>query len=119
MNITKIVLACAFGLVLARPVYANTIEVLGAGNQSCGDWTQAEQNSDQFGANEMLEWVLGYVVGIESVASGLRNKNFTLTTDTNGVSGWLDNYCKTNPTQSLSDAANQFLSSINPIQPAP
>ncbi len=73
---------------------ARTIEVRGV--RSCGEWVS--DNKTLALGNQT--WLLGYLSGI-AVAT---RKQILSGTDNQSIYLWVDNYCRANPLQSLSDA---------------
>ncbi len=94
---------------LFSSAFAASYDVLGPGAASCGTWTQGRQ---AFGSSTTTEaqksWLLGYIVGVESEKSSEQNQSMAISTDADGIFGWIDNYCHANPTRQLSSAANEF-----------
>jgi hypothetical protein len=102
-------LICAF-LVLStfltsHRAFSQTFTVLGFGNESCGTWNIDRQSDEAIGDEA---WVLGFVSASNAALMGSTKKNVTITTDMNGVFGWIDNYCKNNPTNNLTTATEAF-----------
>jgi hypothetical protein len=89
---------------MLMPAAANAATIRGAGAGSCGMWlkSRAEYRPDHV----MLHWVLGYLSG--AVVHGdngdpLRDK------DADGIFYWVDNYCRTNPLNSLAEALDTLV----------
>lgn len=69
------------------------------GNRSCGTWVKDREAKS---VNEMTAefWLVGYLSGLAM----LSNKDFLANTDTTSIYLWMDNYCKTNPLETIIDA---------------
>jgi hypothetical protein len=93
---------CAVG---AQPT---SVENLGSGTMSCGTWT-AERSNHQVAAQYSQEWVLGYLTEDENWLSTKENKSLSFSTDSAGIFGWIDNYCKANPMVALAVATNALI----------
>jgi hypothetical protein len=78
--------------------------VFGEGLDSCGQWTQARQTPSAK-AGFMAQWIAGFLSGrnLESPSA-----DFLMGTDFDGLMGWIDNYCKTHPLDSITAAAFQL-----------
>jgi hypothetical protein len=87
------------------PAFGQQYSVLGQGNESCGTWSVDRQSGQGFGEEA---WVLGSLSGQDSAAAFVSKKTVTVNTDSNGVFGWIDNYCKINPTDTIASAAIAF-----------
>ena len=81
------------------------IQVLGAGNSSCGTWLDNREADDDDPWETIIDsqWVNGYLTGRQDgEASGLTEQQ---TSDAAARNIWLDNYCQANPLDDLTDAA--------------
>lgn len=77
------------------PVY-----IYGQGMQSCGAWNMAGEL--ERAAN--WAWAVGYVSGAGHAAA------FRLRmTDSEGIAGWLDQYCRSHPLETLADAMKALI----------
>jgi len=104
--------AAVLALAMMIPAEAraeNNRIVVGAGAESCGHWTivrdQAKPNlvwPPEFWA--YTSWVLGFVSAANSYA--WPKHNLMEGADGFGVWGLMDNYCKSHPTDTISDAAS-------------
>jgi len=96
-----------------------TYDLKGAGIASCGTWTQDRLlGRDSVRASIDEQWVLGFIVGQEYVISADADKNYTINTDSNGIFGWVDNFCQQNPTSQIVDAALNFIEKSNTVIPS-
>ena len=87
-----------------QPAAAQTYTVLGQGLSSCGAWTKS---SRQDGALHWTReaWVLGFVT-----ASSIRLRyDLMHGTDNDAIAGWIDNYCRDNPTNNIVNACNSLV----------
>lgn len=105
----RVLAALAFvGAGLAAvPAWGQDTPVLGAGTRSCGDWTADRQES---GAAAVVDetWVDGFITAMSYSTFIDIHKGISLATDAEGMFGWLDNYCRANPTINLELAALNF-----------
>src|SRR5262245_42029457 len=82
------VLALAVAISTAQAQEART--VLGPTGFSCGMWTNTPKNSAQ--QAQLEGWVLGLSgTNVQSSVDLRRGR------DTDGVTAWIDNYCRHNP----------------------
>lgn len=78
---------------------------IGPGNESCGTWTTDHLLPNSVSTYMADSWVTGFLSGIGSAVAGadpLRG------TDSNGVVGWIDNYCRAHPVETVAGAATAF-----------
>jgi hypothetical protein len=117
MRAGLVALAVVGAGLAAAPAWSATYSIMGIGSESCGSWTQNRES------NQALQdegWVLGFITGLGFASAG--TVPAIVTTDGNGVFGWLDNYCKANPTTDLVTASAAFWDSpgvISHSAPAP
>jgi hypothetical protein len=74
---------------------------------SCGKWTNTPKQSAQHDAQRT--WVAGFVSGMNFEATDgdfLRGKDF------DGLIGWIDNYCRTNPLHDVVQAAVHLVQAL-------
>jgi len=83
----------------------------GAGASVCGSWSESRRSpltTEKIMTEQMtVSWVMGFISAMNNEhAAGYPNftSNFRRI-GADGVTGWLDNYCKANPIDSISDAA--------------
>jgi hypothetical protein len=89
-----------------------TYTILGYGTASCGRWTQGRKPPQ----TDVLQvarqaWVLGYITSVNRLlpeGRGPVDRNLSEGTDTNGLFGWIDNYCAANPLRSLAYALDMM-----------
>lgn len=81
---------------------------LGAGTASCGIWTAfRREGSTSAQALSAEQWVLGFIDGIAGASGGSLDPLNGVNAE--GVWDWIDNYCRTNPLKSVSDAGLAFI----------
>lgn len=91
--------------------------IVGIGNKSCGDWSDAKRENGwpraAYGA-----WLGGFMSGLNLDGSGTYG-NLTDGTDFQGMEGWIDNYCVANPLDPVSSAATGLATELlrRKIQP--
>jgi hypothetical protein len=110
------VLFCSLMLPQIARAGAPIVTVLGAGASSCGTW-EVDRTSNEFTASHDLSWVLGFVTGIESAKASDLNSGLLVDTDANGIAGWIDNFCKANPTASIYAASAAYTETAHPFDP--
>src|SRR5262249_17231301 len=104
MKASAIVALIVLNIAASQNTAAQTINVRGAGQNSCGNWTMI-RSAERTVPNgtimiAQLEWVLGFVS-----AFGLaRGANI----DNGGLFAWIDNYCKQHPLDDLAKATFQL-----------
>jgi hypothetical protein len=102
-----------FGLPILPSAYAaGTIEVMGAGAKSCGSWVSDRSNNAAWTDGS---WVLGYVTAEEEDSSMAETGSVSVNTDADGLFGWLDDYCRANPTESIHQAAAALIQAVHPF----
>ena len=67
------------------------------GVSKCGDWLNARVSGRSTNSAHMEFWLLGYLSGI-SIVTG---KDFLTQTNSTSIEAWMDNYCRSNPLESL------------------
>jgi hypothetical protein len=72
---------------------------LGPLNFSCGKWTNTPKRSAE---HEVLKtWLLGFVSGMNFENAG---GDFLRDRDIDGITAWIDNYCRRNPLHAMTQA---------------
>ena len=95
-----------------------TILVMGAGLSSCGTWIlDRARGASSFSAQEDEEFVSGFVTGEEALLANSKGVPYSINTDSAGVFGWVDNYCKANSADSLYGAALAFVTNSGIVVP--
>jgi hypothetical protein len=95
-------LMLASALTLAVIGTAQAYQIRGAGAGSCGAWLESRRNyRPDFAMNN---WVLGYLSG----AMLASHRDIFKELDNDAIFFWLDNYCRTRPTTSLSDGLDDL-----------
>ena len=118
INIKPILVATVLSTLGALPIAitaakAQPVPVLtfGAGNSSCGTWTQTRSGPVTLKTVEYVSWVLGFMSGRSTARMYTAPKSF----DSGAVLGWMDNYCRQNPLQSILAAAIMLDLEVAPI----
>jgi hypothetical protein len=77
--------------------------VFGMGTLSCGSYTQARKVP---GPTELQfeYWVTGYITAVNRFLP--ETSDIANGTDLDGLMGWLDNWCRDNPTKNFSTGAD-------------
>ena len=103
-------------LALASPVYAQgvSIRVLGAGTQSCGDWTSTQGSSEfvnQMTHLAMIQWMNGYLTAMQQamphIVAQIRS------TDMSGMTGWIDQWCAAHPLDNVAGATQALVGELS------
>lgn len=78
------------------------------GNRSCGKWVEGRSNPGSYRNIGVISWLGGYISGMASM-SGV---DILKDRDADSVFLWVDNYCRSNPLENLSDAGNALYSEL-------
>lgn len=89
--------------MLAPPARTQGITFFTTGDGSCGEWVEARTESH-------IHWLNGYLSGINSGKGGRTDMLKGVTPSS--VSVWMDNYCRSNPLERVSQAANLLASEL-------
>lgn len=79
--------------------------IFGQGIVSCGAWTQARQSNPQR-AGLSAQWIAGFLSGINKESDAV---DFLEGSDFDGITAWIDNYCKSKPLETIGTAAGQLM----------
>lgn len=101
------------GTLCGAPAWGKDFTNFGRGSESCATWT-AHRKANQALADE--QWVLGFVSATGDTVSEDANKNVNINTDADGIFGWIDNYCKANPTDDIATAGDAFWTKSGTVQ---
>lgn len=98
-NIFKIVLLSIL-LITSMLMNAHSATTL-IGTRSCSDWIKSKSTEKSLNFTKLNNeaWLLGYLSGLSS-GSG---KDALANTNNSSIFTWIDNYCKKNPMNSISD----------------
>jgi hypothetical protein len=83
----------------AQGTHRQGIMVLGVGTDSCGKWTR-ERRTETMTSVAYSQWVLGYVTGANAFFL-THDPHLAKGIDNTALLAWLDNYCHSNPLESL------------------
>lgn len=75
---------------------------------SCGAWTEARQ-TQSVRAGLLQEWVWGFLSGMNLKSD---KPDALLGTDPEGLTAWLDNYCRANPLATITEASVKLLEQL-------
>ena len=78
---------------------ANSEIITLRGSPSCGTWIADNQKQNEWPKMINQNWLIGFLSGL---AVGSSN-NSVIGTDNNSLNLWMDNYCKSNPLETVSD----------------
>ena len=90
-----------------QPAAAQGVDVFGYGARSCGAWTEARRTGGSSQRYQREQWVSGYVTAANRYLGNLTGGIGGI--DYEGLMGWIDNYCRDNPTMSLHNAARYLV----------
>jgi len=98
--------------VLALAVAISTAQaqeergIIGPTDFSCGKWINTPKRTLNHEQQRM--WILGYLSGIniESSSDFLRNR------DADGLTVWIDNYCRQYPLRAITQAINALVDEL-------
>ncbi len=82
--------------------------IYGAGSDSCGEWTTDQQLRHAF-----MEWIEGYVTGLDSMRALLQLTPLRRT-DSAGIEQFVNNYCLQHPLDRLIRAGNALAKELLP-----
>lgn len=94
-------------LIAANFAFAQQVRTIGAGLETCGKWTQdrgANTLEAKIGWSQASHWVSGYLSGVFLSLEFDPLKN----TDGPAILGWLDNYCRAHPLDTISQASGKL-----------
>ena len=102
-----VVVALLFSAGAAWKAEAGEYKILGPGNKSCGAWI-AESKKQALLYYQNSGWVLGYISAFNTWGP-LEKKpgvsHISKGTDVDGLFAWIDNWCRANPLDWISDAS--------------
>ena len=107
MMLAAVILIAANVQATAEPIERM---VFGQGGKSCGSWTMARQTSRGAERAWMRHWVAGFVSGMNldlAHPDALRGA-----VDFEGVVGWIDNFCQSNPLEIISTAGFRLMDEL-------
>jgi hypothetical protein len=103
------------GALFARQQSSAPMMVYGVGTASCGTWTEARERArtDRMDVRpvQFETWAEGYMTAYGEYAPAALTAagRWERKTDSAGMKGFLDNYCKDNPTKSFWLAVREFV----------
>ena len=90
----------AANTAVAAAVTTFTIE-----EPTCGKWTKERTDDKNSWAALINEnWLLGYLSGLASA----NNSSFLKDTNSDRIDFWMDSYCKSNPSDNISEGAKKL-----------
>jgi hypothetical protein len=107
--VLAMVLSPAMGHAL--PDEQGEYEKLGVGNLECGLWTQARQSGDMYAVwwkTLILGWVQGFLTAHNLYGPGTPHSG----SDAYSVGGWVDDYCRQHPVDSIAGAAETLVEDL-------
>jgi hypothetical protein len=95
---TLFVIAC----LASAPSLAEDGDIRGAGTASCGQWTAYRKPGDLLAA-AFESWLMGYLSAFATFQEG--GREILGGTDNMAFVGWVSNFCKAHPLDSINSAA--------------
>lgn len=95
------------------PAAGETHTPLGEGNASCGAWVEARQNAGSDDATYSA-WLSGYVTAFGRWRP--EDYDATAVADLAGIRVWFDQFCRQNPLQAISEAAEALVLDLSKQQ---
>jgi hypothetical protein len=86
--------------------------ILGVGGESCAVYLNHRHGGNDLADLSYRNWLGGYLTHYNRTVAG--TYNILGGTDLNGAMLWLENYCKANPTDSFSIAADKLIEALGP-----
>lgn len=101
--------ATSIGSLPASPMDKNqSFIILGPGTMSCGAWTEKRRSESGW---PLQFWLLGYITAINQFAAfGI--EDISEDTDASGLFGWIDNWCRDHPLDTLNKAATHLAADL-------
>lgn len=81
--------------------------VIGPTGFSCGRWVNTPKQTAEY--DVLRYWVLGYLSGANLGAKGT---DFLQNRDADGLTAWIDNYCRQNPLHAMTEAIYALMSEL-------
>lgn len=102
-----------FALCLAPGAVAADYAIRGEGNFNCPDYVDARQ-SNSAKLYSSVSWVQGYITGVNYQAALPEDADSFIGRDLTTISlvNWLENHCRANPQDYLSDAAEALIEEL-------
>ena len=100
---------CLALAVIPLPDGAKAWIVLGAGPNSCGQWTQDKAANSNLRDLD-VQWLLGFVSAYNFYESAKGDE--TNGPDNQGLISWVDNYCAQHPLEQISTAAIELVTEL-------
>jgi hypothetical protein len=103
-------LILVFGLSITTTMagadeHPGAVLVLDAGESSCGSWTSTSKRNNY----QDEAWLFGFITAYNMY---IMKTSITGATDKQGLAGWVDNYCRTHPLNSIFDAAVELIEEL-------
>jgi hypothetical protein len=102
--VLQAILALAVTISTAQAQEGRT--VIGPLQFSCGKWVKApRQTGERF---QLEKWVSGYLSGLNMQS----DTDFLRDRDVDGLTTWIDNYCRRNPLQPITRAIYELVQEL-------
>ncbi len=99
------------GQSVAHPDSSGHYQIVGYGTESCGTWVEERRDpSKSWSVLADKGWISGFLSAYNVFGPG--SGNVRRDTDSDGTSAWIDNYCLAHPLESLSDAVQALVSTL-------
>lgn len=94
----KFAIFLAFYL-LSTMATAQTVNVIGSGNNSCGSWLEQRKSATNW--HQAGQWINGFYVAAQELL--LSDKIHLRQVDSYALMSFMDNYCRENPLSTIYD----------------
>lgn len=114
-KITLVILLLAGLLLGTGPVMANGAPpmIYGAGNLSCGTWSEGRRQPHSPAVSLARSWVLGFLSAMDGATHFISHDTKRLRSlDVNAVNSWLDDYCRANLLDHIALAAARLTNQL-------
>jgi hypothetical protein len=76
---------------------------------SCGRWTSAPKHSHE--REVFSKWIFGFVSGVNWAGDSTK-ADFLRGRDADGLTAWVDNYCRRNPLHDIMQATRELVNEL-------
>ena len=91
--------------IFSYAIPPGAVEIRTFGAVDCGEWTQANSNTNK-------AWLLGYLSGINFDFKAHENALGQLNSAAQAI-GWMDNYCRANPLRQVIEGAHLLMDDLS------
>jgi hypothetical protein len=110
LRIAMLVLVAAISTAQAQTELGTTVIIPQRGGLSCGKWTNTPKHSPE---HEIYQkWIFGYLSGVNMEHTKHMGSDFLRDRDTDGLTAWIDNYCRRNPLHPITQAVVELINEL-------